>query len=157
MAKEDMDLASLLWGEKEVTKYICASGVFSQDDIKNRLSFEINNMEKTNVQYWPIFDISDGELIGCCGLRPYKNEKGTYEIGCHLRSKYWRQGYAFEGVKKVIDYAFNELKATRIFAGHHPDNNGSRMLLRKFDFIYIGDEYYGPTGLYHPSYEMIRK
>lgn len=117
-AKEDMDLASLLWGEKEVTKYICASGVFSQDDIKNRFSFEINNMEKTNVQYWPIFDISDGELIGCCGLRPYKNEKGTYEIGCHLRSKYWRQGYAFEGVKKVIDYAFNELNASRIYVGH---------------------------------------
>lgn len=30
---EDFKLAELLWGDPEVTKYICASGIFSGDRI----------------------------------------------------------------------------------------------------------------------------
>ncbi len=30
---DDLDLASQLWGEKEVTQFICADGKFTQQDI----------------------------------------------------------------------------------------------------------------------------
>ena len=97
---EDGRLAELLWGDPEVTKYICASGRFSAADIANRLKREVDNLAEYGVQYWPVFELNSKELIGCCGLRPYKD--GKYELG----------------------------------------------------FQYIGDEFYEPTGLYHPSYEL---
>lgn len=152
---DDIILAHKLWGEKNVTKFICSNGIFSDDDIKNRLSVEVNNMEKYNIQYWPIFDLSNEDLIGCCGLRPFDSDVNAYELGCHLREKYWRQGYALEGIKAVIKYAFNELNASKIYIGHHPDNIGSKKLLEKIDGIkYIGKKFYEPTGLYHPAYEI---
>lgn len=152
----DITLARELWGEKDVTRFICKSGTFSEDDIKNRLSVEVSNMGKYKVQYWPIFNIANGELIGCCGLRPFMNEKDVYELGCHLKSKYWRRGYAVEGIKCVIKYAFNELQALKIYIGHHPDNIGSKKLLEKIDGVkYIGDKFYEPTGVFHPAYEII--
>ncbi len=150
----DEELAIQLWGEKDVTRYICVKGEFSQQNIIDRLNVEVNNGKQYQVQYWPIFNLMTGELIGCCGLRPFKSEQHSYEIGFHLRRIYWGQGYAFEAAKGVIQYAFTELDAVKLYAGHHPKNDGSRKLLTRLGFQYIGDNFYEPTGLYHPSYEM---
>lgn len=150
--EDDIPLAELLWGEPAVTRFLCAGGVFSAEDIAERLKKEIDNNSKYQLQYWPIFEIASSELIGCCGLRPY--EKGKYEIGFHLRPKFWRQGYAVEAANAVIEYAFAVLKAEGLFAGHNPQNTASAKVLRKLGFRYIGDKFYEPTGLYHPSYEL---
>ena len=150
--KDDIALAKLLWGNPEVTKFICASGKFSDDDISARLTKEIYHEREYHVQYWPIFEISSEELIGCCGLRPYSDNK--YEIGFHLRPEFWGRGYATEAAAAVIEYAFSVLNADALFAGHNPNNVASSKVLLKLNFCYIGDKFYEPTGLYHPSYEL---
>ena len=66
--EDDIELAKLLWGEPSVTRFICASGKFSEDDIVSRLKKEIDINFKFHVQYWPIFKMASNELIGCCGL-----------------------------------------------------------------------------------------
>lgn len=148
----DMELARLLWGDPDVTRFICASGEFSEEDIAERLKKELDNHLKYHVQYWPIFEKTSNELIGCCGLRPYDRTK--YEIGFHLRPKFWGQGYAVEAANAVIEYAFKILGADALFAGHNPNNIASSKILKKLGFSYIGDEFYEPTGIYHPSYEL---
>ena len=149
---EDRELAEQLWGDADVTQWICASGRFSPKDIEERLEREIENLREHRVQYWPIFELQTNELIGCCGLRTYR--EGQYEIGFHLRPPFWRQGYAVEAARAVIGYAFTVLQAESLFAGHHPCNAASRRVLDKLGFRYIGDEFYEPTGLFHPSYEL---
>lgn len=150
----DLDLAVQLWGEEDVTKFICATGKFTKQDIYERLCREIDNGLNYNVQYWPIFNLISGELIGCCGVRPFKSENDSYEIGFHIRKKYWGKRYAFESAKAVINYSFTQLNASKLFAGHHPENKASKKLLIGLGFQYIGDNFYEPTGIYHPSYEM---
>lgn len=150
--KEDSQLAKLLWGNPEVTRFICASGQFSENDIINRLNQEISNNKEYKVQYWPIFELASNELIGCCGLRPYAENE--YEIGFHLRPEFWGKGCAKEAANAVIDYAFTVLKAKALFAGHNPNNIASRKVLNKLGFVYVRDEFYEPTGLLHPSYEL---
>jgi RimJ/RimL family protein N-acetyltransferase len=151
----DLNLATQLWDDKEVTRFICATGIFTKQDIHHRLETEIQNDKLFHIQYWPIFELSTEELIGCCGIRPFDSEVRSYEIGFHLRKKYWGMGYAFEAAKAVIDYSFDALKADKLYAGHHPQNEASKKLLTKLGFQYIGDNYYEPTGLYHPSYELV--
>lgn len=41
---------------------------------------------------------------------------GVYEMGWIYNRDYWRQGYAYESCKTVINYAFTELNAHKIFA-----------------------------------------
>lgn len=43
-------------------------------------------------------------------------DEGVYEMGWIYNRRYWSQGYAYESCKAVIDYAFTELKAHKIFA-----------------------------------------
>lgn len=151
----DLNLATQLWGDKEVTRFICATGIFTKQDILDRLETEIQNDKLFYIQYWPIFELSTEELIGCCGIRPFDSEARSYEIGFHLRKKYWGMGYASEAAKAVIDYSFDALKADKLYAGHHPQNEASKRLLTKLGFQYIGKNYYKPTGLYHPSYKLV--
>lgn len=49
-------------------------------------------------------------------------------------------------------FAFEELGAEALFAGHSPDNNASRHLFLKLGFTYTHDERYPPSGRMHPSY-----
>lgn len=153
--QKDIKLAKILWGNPQVTQFICASGKFSENDIISRLNKEIDNDKKYHVQYWPVFDITSDELIGCCGLRPYAEKE--YEIGIHLRPEFWGRGYAIEAMNAVINYAFMVLKADHLFAGHNPNNTASKKLLNALGFVYIRDEFYEPTGLFHPSYELKRE
>ena len=146
----DLELALALWGDEKVTKLI--GGPFSLEQIEERLSQEISNLKTYGVQYWPIFLLSNGEHLGCCGLRPYKVNQRIYEIGVHIRPEHWGRGYASEASHAIIKYGFENLDATGLFAGHNPANEASRRVLEKLGFRYTHDEFYPPTGLNHPSY-----
>ena len=150
----DLDLAAQLWGDPEVTQFICTTGMFTNQDIIDRLDTEIHNDEVFHIQYWPIFELATDELIGCCGIRPFKMEPHSYELGFHLRKKYWGMEYAYEAARAAINYSFDVLKADKLYAGHHPQNKASEKLLLRLGFQYIGLNFYEPTGLYHPSYEL---
>ena len=43
-------------------------------------------------------------------------DEGVYEMGWIYNRQFWRQGLAFESCMAVIDYAFAELKAHKVFA-----------------------------------------
>lgn len=152
---EDREAAHTLWGDPEVSRYICAAGVFTAEEIDARLALECANHGEYGVQYWPIYDRGRGELVGCCGLRPVRGEADVYELGFHLRPGFWGRGLAAEGAKAVIAYARDTLHARELRAGHNPKNRNSRHVLAdKLGFVLTGEEYYPPTGLMHPSYKM---
>jgi RimJ/RimL family protein N-acetyltransferase len=149
---DDLDLAIGLWGDYEVTKLFDGRGPLFRDQIQHRLLAEIATQAYYGIQYWPMFHKKTGEHVGCAGLRPYDLPENVLEIGFHIRSKFWRQGYAFEAATEIVNYAFKIKQVSELFAGHNPKNSASRNLLVKLGFQYTHDEYYEPTGLQHPSY-----
>ena len=150
-SEDDLPLAVLLWGDPLVSRYICASGVFTKDEVISRLNTQLADMP---LGYWPIFSLESGEFIGCCGLRKYPSDPSALELGFHLRPAFWGQGFASEAAGAAIDMAFSRFGASWIFAGHNPKNTASRAVLDKLGFKYIRDEFYPPTGLMHPSYQL---
>lgn len=149
-SEKDLGLAFELWGNLEVTKLI--GGPFSEQKIRERLQQEILFQRASNVQYWPIFELTSDKHIGCCGLRPYLPREKTLELGFHLRPEFWGAGFAREAAEAVIQYAKTNLEVDDLFAGHNPNNENSRLLLKKLGFRFMGDVFYAPTKLMHPSY-----
>jgi len=146
----DLALAKTLWGDPKVSSFI--GGPFTPDEVRARLNREIEMMIDYKVQYWPVFSLQNNELVGCAGLRPYGNDKHVFEMGVHLRSEYWSQGFAQEAARAVIGFAFETLAIKSIFAGHHPANEASERFLNRLGFRFTHEELYPPTGLNHPSY-----
>ncbi len=134
-----------------MTRFLCAAGRFTPQEVQERLAQEIGNQNSRHIQYWPVFEEESGSLVGCCGLRPAGDE---YELGFHLCPAFWGKGYGEEAARSVMEYAFTELGAHVLRAGHHPKNEASRRLLKKLGFRYGKEELYPPTGLLHPMYEI---
>ena len=149
--ESDLPLARSLWGDPAVTRLISRNG-FTESEISDRLTREIATQTQHGIQYWPIFRQSDGVFVGCCGLRPRSAYPQIPELGVHIGSAHWRQGYALEAATRVIRFAFDTMRLEALFAGHHPENYASRALLARLGFSHSHDELYPPTGLAHPSY-----
>lgn len=82
------------------------------------------SMEKTRT-FLASFCIDRGGAVAAVEKRTRKmigyillNESvhGVYEMGWFLNRSYWRQGYAYEACKAMIDFAFRELDAHKVFA-----------------------------------------
>ncbi len=82
------------------------------------------DLEKTK-QFLSSFCISHGGAVAAVHKESGKVigyilfnqiQRDEYELGWFFNRHFWRQGYAFEACKAVIDYAFYTLGAQRIFA-----------------------------------------
>jgi RimJ/RimL family protein N-acetyltransferase len=154
--ERDLALAIGLWGDPEVTRFTDSRPKLSTEDVNQLLTKQIAMEREHGIQYWPVFLLEDGEHVGCCGLRPYDSARQVHELGVHIRPGYWRRGLAVEAASATIQYAFEKLGATALFAGHNPHNHASRWLLGKLGFTCTHAEYYPATGLDHPSYLLVK-
>lgn len=69
-----------------------------------------------------------GKVIGYILFNEF--EKAVYEMGWFFNRGYWQQGYAYECCNAVIDYAFSQLQAHKIFA-ETIDSEKSVALMKK--------------------------
>ena len=149
--KNDITLARILWGDPNVTHFICAHGAFTEVEISAKLENEIRNLQEHNIQYFPIFELSTENFVGCCGVHFFD---GRFELGYHLLPEFWGKGYATEAAVEAMRI-FSETHPNDIlYAGHHPDHKVSAHILKKIGFEQFRTVYYEPTGLQHPLYTL---
>ena len=73
-------------------------------------------------------------LIGDIGLNIFEKDPQQGEVGYTLARAHQGQGYATEALRRVLEYAFDELKLHRIRASCDVDNAGSIALLERLNF-----------------------
>ncbi|MEM4230597.1 MAG: GNAT family N-acetyltransferase [Candidatus Pacearchaeota archaeon] len=81
---------------------------------------------------------SERKFIGAIGLHKIDKFQGTAEMGYWLGQNYWRQGIMYEAAKKVLDFAFRNLKLRRINISAFSANQASNCLIKKLGFKYEG-------------------
>ena len=82
--------------------------------------------------YWAAIEKASGTFIGWFALHP-EDGRDAHDIalGYRLRKTSWRKGYGTEGAKALIDKAFRELAARRVFACTYSENHASRRVMEK--------------------------
>lgn len=153
--RSDDALAATLWSNPDVMQFL--GGPYSHDEVVARLEREVAHDEARGVQYWPVFLRDTGRFAGCCGLKPVPEHEDDLEIGFHFLPPFWGRGFAAEASRAVIAFAFGELGAPALFAGHHPQNGSSAALLSKLGFDTIGTHFFARTGLDHPWCRLARE
>lgn len=78
-----------------------------------------------------------GEAAGAISLR--RKEAGVYVLGYWLGEPWWGKGYATEAARRTARFAFEELGAENLIAGHFLDNPASGRVLEKCGFRYTGE------------------
>jgi RimJ/RimL family protein N-acetyltransferase len=80
-----------------------------------------------------------GEVIGWVGLAVpafLPEVLPAVEIGWRLRREFWGAGYATEGARVALRWAFVERKLDRLISIRHPDNIASGRVMAKLGFTF---------------------
>jgi [ribosomal protein S5]-alanine N-acetyltransferase len=75
--------------------------------------------------------LAEGRVIGSIRLAVTDRENLAGDFGYSLHPDYWRQGYATEAARAVIEVGFRTLGLHRIWADCDPDNVGSWGVMEK--------------------------
>jgi RimJ/RimL family protein N-acetyltransferase len=78
-----------------------------------------------------------GTFIGVCELN--YSLAGVSAIGYWIGETYWNMDYCTEAIHKLIDEGFGNTHITKISASVRIINGGSRRVLEKCGFRYLGD------------------
>jgi RimJ/RimL family protein N-acetyltransferase len=76
----------------------------------------------------------DDRIIGTVTLCAFALAHRRCELGYALGADHWGQGYAGEALRRVLDFAFDDLDLARIEADVDPRNDASIRLLERLGF-----------------------
>jgi len=78
-----------------------------------------------------------GKFIGWYCLK-YCPPTTDIEVGYRLLHAHWGRGYATEGARALVDYAFDDLGVKRVIGVTHPGNKASQHVLQKAGLSDLG-------------------
>jgi RimJ/RimL family protein N-acetyltransferase len=81
---------------------------------------------------------ADGKLIGDCVFKILEGDTHQAEIGFTLARDYQGQGYASEGVGRLLQYLFEDLNLNRVRANCDPQNAASIRLMKRLGMRHEG-------------------
>ncbi|WP_052172432.1 GNAT family N-acetyltransferase [Psychroserpens jangbogonensis] len=111
--------------------------------------------DKNGYNYFATEVLETGELIGFIGLafQEYETEfTPATDIGWRLKQSSWGNGYATEGAKKCLEYAFKELGLEKIISVFTEKNTKSESIMKKIGMKKIG-EFIHPKMKDYPEFE----
>jgi len=102
---------------------------YGEEDGKEFLSMAVNNPDFFAIDV-------EGEAVGSIGIFPQSDihEKNA-EIGYWLAEPFWGKGIMNQVIKEIVEYGFQYLDVTRIFARPFSTNPASQRVLEKAGFI----------------------
>lgn len=98
---------------------------------------------------WAVFSKKDRTFIGCLLLIRLEDSP-FIEIGYRLKEAHWGEGFATEAARKVLNYAFLDLKLKEVVAVALPEHTASRKVMEKLGLQYIENtQYYQVEVAFH--------
>lgn len=99
----------------------------------------IDELFRSN-ETWALVEKESGRIVGSIGLEQdkYRPEIRSREMGYSLGKAYWGRGYMTEAAKRLIHYAFEELKLEVLMIRTGDANLRSRRVIDKCGFTYEG-------------------
>jgi RimJ/RimL family protein N-acetyltransferase len=82
-----------------------------------------------------------GEFLGWVALDQSDGAPDEPELGYRLRRSAWGHGYATEGARALVDLAFTELGAVRVWAQTMAVNTRSRRVMEAVGLHHVGTQH----------------
>lgn len=138
--ESDFESYARICSDEDVMRYLNGKP-FTRLEAWRHMAFIIGHWQLRGYGHWAVEEKSSGELIGRLG---FLNPEGwpEFEIGWTLAKEKWGRGYATEGARAALDYAFSELDRQHVISLIHPDNKASIAVAKR-----LGETLEGETTL----------
>lgn len=140
--KDDARFAISIWNDPEMGEYLPDEAM---EEIDEGYVKEIEKLTEDEECYYLIAELKDThKRIGTCSFMVSDDGK-IYDIAYCVHRSYWRNGFATEMAKGMIDYAVKQ-GADKITVRVNKENVGSNKVVRKLGFEVVGEKTYKKRG-----------
>lgn len=134
--KEDARFAISIWNDPRMGEYLPDEAMEEIDESYVR---EIEALSEDNDCCYLISELKDShQKVGTCSFITSDDGK-VYDIAYCVHRDFWRNGFATEAAKGMIDYAVRQ-GACKITVRVNKDNVGSNKVVRKLGFRVTGEK-----------------
>jgi len=128
--KEDTDFCLDIWLDDEMGKYL--SDPLDEKASETYMEWKSTVEVYDGCYYFVAISKETGKYIGTCSAIPSQDQE-HWDLGYGIYKDYWRQGYATEMIKALIDFCHTN-GGKKITADVAKENIGSNEVLKKLNF-----------------------
>jgi len=135
----DLEAYAEMCADQDVMRYINDGRTLSREETWRDMAVILGHWELRGYGLWAVEERATRNLIGRIG---HWNPEGWpgFEIGWMLGRRYWGHGFATEGAKAALKYAFSVLNVPHVISLIHSDNTPSIRVAEK-----LGERLEGTT------------
>jgi RimJ/RimL family protein N-acetyltransferase len=121
----DFEDYAALYADPEVTRFIGNDGeTWDRGRAWRHLAFAVGHWQLQGAGVWAVEERASAELVGVIGFWEPATWPG-FELSGHIARRFWGRGFASEGARAAMAYAFNVLRRQRLISLVDPANHAS--------------------------------
>jgi RimJ/RimL family protein N-acetyltransferase len=138
--RSDFEDYAALYADPEVVRFLGGNGaVWDRARCWRHLAFVLGHWQLEGAGMWAVELRETGVFVGSIGFATPEGWPG-FELAWVLARRWWGQGYATEGARAALAYAFGVLGRDRVISLIDPDNRASIRVAER-----IGERLLGRT------------
>jgi RimJ/RimL family protein N-acetyltransferase len=138
---EDLDDLVELDSDPEVMRFINGGAPTPRGEVESEVlpHFVAYAAHPSGYGFWAAEERATGTFLGWFHLRPHAGDgdPDQPELGYRLRRMAWGRGYGSEGARALVDLAFTDLGASRVYAESMAVNLASRRVMEKAGLRFV--------------------
>lgn len=125
-----------------VLQYIGIQPITNLEACRKKIRYVRDQYTRNGIGRWAVVRKDTQEFIGWSGLKlvnemEINGHRNHYDLGYRFIEKQWGQGFGYEAAKAVVDYGFDTLSLTKIYAYLDTKNIISRRILEKCGLQFV--------------------
>ena len=133
LTEADGPLVHPIMADPEVMAHWDVAAIDDPDVVEQMLAGQVEAMAGDRAFYWAMRLTADGMFLGLCDLSDIDWRHHRAEVGFILGKDGWGQGYAYEAMQAVMNFAVTQ-GIQRLWARTQVGNEASEKLLLKLGF-----------------------
>ncbi len=121
--EDDFEAYATLCADPQVMRYL-GGKTFDRTEAWRHLAMMIGHWQLRGYGLWAVEEKATGQFAGRIGFLNPEGWPG-FELGWTLKREFWGKGYATEGARRALEYAFKELDKQHVISLIHPENLSS--------------------------------
>jgi RimJ/RimL family protein N-acetyltransferase len=111
----DLDAYAEMCGDEEVMRYLGSGLPLTREEAWRSMALMLGHWQLRGYGLWAVEERASGELVGRIGCWNPEGWPGL-EVGWTLRRRYWGRGFATEGARAALAYAFTQLGCRHVIS-----------------------------------------
>jgi len=143
MFREDDSAAyARICADSEVMRYLADGRPLSAFEAWRSMAFHVGHWQLRGYGHWAVEEKSSGSFAGRIGFLNPAGWPG-FELGWTLGREFWGKGYATEGARRALKYAFEEMDRDHVISLIQPQNKASIKVAER-----LGEKLEGQTEVF---------